>query len=167
MMRLFRILTVVLVGIGALSATVAQASAPVKDPPNIGTFDIPLPSSICGFDITVHFTAKEHFRTFSNGVTAGEGQLKGTITGNGNTININFSGPGRTTQSSTDATTLYLRGEGTNLVFFFPGELGPDSPGALYLVHGLFTETLNLLTGPVPGSFTTTGSVEDLCAALA
>jgi hypothetical protein len=105
--------------------------------------------------------------TFANGVTATEGQLKATVTGNGNTLNLNISGPGTFTQSSTDPTTLYLRGEGTGLIFFFPGELGPDQPGALYLVHGLFTETLNLLTGPVPGSFTTKGSVTDLCAALA
>ncbi len=166
-MRLFRVSVVAFVAMAVLSSAVAQASAPIKDPPSVGTFDIPLPAEVCGFDVNVHLTAKEHFRTFANGITSGEGQLKGTITGNGHTIDVNFSGPGRTTPDSADPTTLYLRGEGNNLVFFFPGQLGPDSPGALYLVHGLFTETLNLLTGPVPGTFVTSGSVTDLCAALA
>jgi hypothetical protein len=40
--------------------------------------------------------------TFANGVTATEGQLKATVTGNGNTLNLNISGPGTFTQSSTD-----------------------------------------------------------------
>jgi hypothetical protein len=166
-MRLSRVFAIAFVAMVVLSSTVAQASAPVKDPPTLGTFDIPLPAAVCGFDITVHFTAKQHSRTFANGITATEGQLKGTVSGNGNTINLNFSGPGTATPDSTDPTTLHLRGEGTSLIFFFPGELGPGKPGALYFVHGLFTETFNLLTGPVPGSFTTTGSVTDICAALA
>lgn len=165
-MRLFRVFAIAIVAM-AVSSTVAQASPPVKNPPIVGTFDLPLPAAVCGFDVVIHIAAMQHSRTFANGVTATEGQLKGTVSGNGNTINLNFSGPGSFTQDSTDPTTLFLRGTGTNLIFFSPGERGPGSPGALYLVHGLFTETLNLVTGPVPGSFTTTGSVTDLCAALA
>jgi hypothetical protein len=82
-----------------------------------------------------------------------------------NSIDINMSGPGRITLNEDGS--LSVRVEGRNLVFFFPGDLGPNEPGALYLTTGLITETISPLGEVVPGTFAATGTVTNLCTLLA
>ena len=62
--------------------------------------------------------------------------------------------------------TLTAKGTGTNLWYFFAGNLGAGKPGALFLVRGLSTETLDE-NGVVPGSFEHHGYIENLCETLA
>jgi hypothetical protein len=157
-----------LLAVAALGvAAGATADPPQKVPvPPTGDFTL---GGVCPFDIGVHTLAQNnHTRLYANGVFAGEGLLKLELTNlrSGTTLDVNVSGPGRFIPNADGTTTV--RVEGRNLVFFFPDQLSPGAPGALFLTNGLTTELADSATGvPVPGSFTTTGSLTDMCAALA
>lgn len=154
-----------LLGLAVASGAVADPPQNVPQPP-LGDFTL---SGVCPFDIGVHTTAQNnHLHIYANGVVAGEGQLKVEVTNltSGTTMEVNISGPGRFIPNANGTTSV--RVQGRNLVFFFPDQLSAGAPGALLLTNGLATETVDTATGvPVQGSFTTTGSVTDLCAALA
>lgn len=58
-------------------------------------------------------------------------------------------------------------GTGTNIFAFFPGDLGSSHPDvALWLLSGHTTYQLDQNFFPVPGTFSHSGSMTDLCAAL-
>src|SRR4051812_20128836 len=148
----------------ALVVSAANAAPPVKLP-SVQT-DTTLPASVCGFPVEIHFTAQhQHARIFGNGAFAAEGELFATLSANGKSLDVNVSGPGRITPNEDG--TLSVRVEGRNLVFFGPGDLGANQPGALYVTTGLVTETLSSTGQVVPGSFATTGTVTNVCALLA
>jgi hypothetical protein len=152
---------------GLAVATGASADPPQKVPiPPNGDLTL---SGVCPFDVLLHTTdQKTHVRVYANGVLAGEGQLKVELTNlaSAKTIALNVSGPGRFIPN--DDGTTDVRFEGRDLFFFFADQISQGAPGALYLTTGLATETVDSATGvPVQGSFATTGSVTDLCAALA
>ena len=153
------------IGLGVAAVAAADPPQKVPVPPNS---DLTL-SGVCPFDVLLHTTDQNnHIRVYANGVAAGEGMLKAEVTNltSGKTIALNISGPGRLTPNGDGTTTVRL--EGRNLVFFFPDEVSAGAPAALYLTNGLVSERVDSATGaPVQGSFTTTGSVTDMCAALA
>ena len=77
-------------------------------------------------------------------------------------LDLNISGPGFFIPNPDGSFTLDAHG--TWLFWFFPGDLGPGSPGRLFVNNGHFIETFG------PGGLTIdkqTGSQEDICAALA
>ena len=152
----------------AFVAALPLASSATADPPTkVPNFQTDtVLSGVCAFDVGLHFTKQhQHARVFSNGVVAGEGQLFAELTNlsNGHTLDVNVSGPGAFIPQADG--NLLVRLQGHTLIFFFPGQLGPGTPGQLLLTQGLTTEMVGP-NGPVPGSFTTTGSVTDACAAL-
>ena len=120
----------------------------------------------CGFPSIVLLQNNESGKIFSNGTFAVSGVLKARLTNSntGKSVDLNISGGGTIVPRS-DGTAL-LTSHGPALVFFLPGQLGPGSSGALLFVHGRFMEVLDQNGNPVPGTFTSTGSVEDLCPTL-
>jgi hypothetical protein len=149
-------------------ASTAAAEKPVRFPLPAGPFD--LPADICGFVVHEDVLANnEYGKIFANGTFAINGTFKLRLTNPDkptNTLDVNISGPGALIPNP-DGTTS-LRAEGRSLFFFFPGQLGPGSPGALILTTGLVTELFDETGNVVPGSFSHTGGTEtDVCAALA
>ena len=141
----------------ALVAPAATAEKPIREP--VPGDDFTLPASICGFEVAVEvLTNKEQAITFSNGLTIVTGVLKVRVTNLANTsksLTLNISGPGLFTSDG-------IRGTGSWLLFFLPGELGPGAPGVLLNVKGSF----RLEFGE---TFTLTdvrGTSLDLCQAL-
>jgi hypothetical protein len=116
-----------------------------------------LDASICGFDVLVEVLRnKQYAITFSNGMTTVVGALSVRLTNLDEptqSIVLNIPGPGFLDESGLTAT-------GPWLFFFFPGDLGPGSPGALAYTVGrvrLDDSGFHLLAG----------RQVDLCAALA
>ena len=143
----------------------ALADKPQKFPLPAGPFQ--LSAAVCGFPIDfVPLQNNESGKVFSNGTFAVSGALKVRLTNSntGKSVDLNISGGGTIVPRS-DGTAL-LTSHGPALVFFLPGQLGPGSSGALLFVHGRFMEVLDQIGNPVPGTFTSTGSVEDLCPTL-
>ena len=140
----------------ALVTPTATADKPIREP--VPGDDFTLPASICGFEVGVEvLTNKEKAITFSNGLTIVTGALKVRVTNLANTsksLALNISGPGLFTSDG-------IRGTGSWLLFFLPGDLGPGAPGALLNVKGSFVlgfgDTL---------TFTHVGTSLDLCEAL-
>ena len=155
--------------IGALLSTAAAASAdpPTREP--LPASDFQFPSDVCGFpvDVTV-LTNREFLTTLSNGNLLLTGALKVRLT-NANdpskSIVVNESGPATFTPNGDGTFTVTVRGRAG--LFFFPGELGPGSPGALLLSTGLVTEQFDANFQLIPGSAVFTHPTEDLCAQIA
>jgi len=63
--------------------------------------------------------------------------------------------------------TFTLKATGQNIIFFFPGDLGPGEPGGIFLIRGLTLEQFDADFNFVVGSFTHQGDMQDLCAVLA
>lgn len=149
-------------------ASVAAADKPLKFPLPAGPLD--LPADICGFVVHEEVLANnESGKLFTNGTFALSGTFKVRLTNADeptNTLDVNISGPGAFIPNP-DGTTS-LRAEGRSLFFFFPGQLGAGSPGALILTTGLVTELFDANFNVVSGSFSHRGGTEtDVCAALA
>ena len=149
-----------------VAAPLARADKPQKFPlpAEPGT----LPADICGFPVDfVPLQNNEFGKVFSNGVFAVNGVLKMRYTNSvtGKSIDLNISGGG--TFVDLGDGTARVTGHGPAAIFFFPGQVAADAPGGIFLVHGQFTELVDLATGaPIVGSFHTTGRVQDLCAML-
>lgn len=136
---------------------VAAADKPTREfvpAPSEFTLD----ASICGFDVLVEvLTNKQYAITFSNGMTTIAGALSVRLTNLDdptNSIVLNIPGPGFVDESGV------LTATGPWLFFFFPGDLGPGSPGVLAYTVGrvrLDESGLHLLAG----------RQVDLCAELA
>ena len=138
-------------------APVAAADKPAREPlpaPSEFTLD----ASICGFDVLVEvLTNKQYAITFSNGMTAVVGALSVRVTNLDDptqSIVLNIPGPGFIDESGA------LTATGPWLFFFFPGELGPGSPG-------LLAYTVGKVRVDETGFHLLAGHQLDLCAALA
>lgn len=76
----------------------------------------------------------------------------------------NNSGP--FTPNADGSTSVKVTGQGG--IYFFPGQLGPGSPGQLLLTNGLFQEQVSSTGDIVPGSVSYKGKTPtDVCIALA
>ncbi len=144
-----------------IAALVALAPAPVaaERPAREGLPAAPftLDASICGFAVDLAFpTNREFITTFSNGKQIITGSLFVTLTNEQNhkSLTINISGPGSIVTS------------GRSLIFFFPGQLGPGSPGLLILTSGPVT-IVSDPAGNIVSFDRTSASVQDMCSALA
>jgi hypothetical protein len=163
-MRPSRWLALLAVAAGLLMVPAALADKPARFPLPATPFQ--LPADICGFAVDfVPLQNKEYGKVFSNGVFAINGVFKAQYTNvdTGKTITLNISGPGTFTPQPDG--TLLITGRGASTIFFLPGQLGPGLPGAFYLLHGRFTELVGQ-NGPIPGTFTPTGHLQDVCAML-
>lgn len=112
---------------------VAAADKPTREfvpAPSEFTLD----ASICGFDVLVEvLTNNEYAITFSNGMTTVVGALSVRVTNLDDTtqsIVLNIPGPGFFDESGV------LTATGPWLFFFYPGDLGPGSPGVLAYTDG-------------------------------
>jgi hypothetical protein len=167
-MRISRLLTLLATAVAmtAVIAPSASATKPVRFP--LPPLPSTLPADICGFPIDVETLSINQTGTvFSNGVFMANGKLKARLTNAAdptNSADLNISGPGKLIPQPDGS--LFIKAEGASLFFFFPGQLGPGSPGALLLVHGLVTELIDASGNVVPGSFGPRGNVQDVCAML-
>jgi hypothetical protein len=164
-MRRSRWLVLLAIAAGLLAVPPALADKPTRFP--LPATPSQMSADICGFPVDfVPLQNKEYGKVFSNGVFAINGVFKAQFTNveTEKTITLNISGPLKFTPQP-DGTTL-VTGTGGQAIFFFPGNLGPGSPGAFFLIHGQFSELIDQNGVPIPGTFTTTGRVESICAML-
>jgi hypothetical protein len=167
-MRISRLLTLLATALAVTAVVAPSASAtkpirfPLPPPPST------LPADICGFSIDEETLSINQTGTvFSNGIFMANGTLKIRLTNAtdpAKSVDLNISGPGKLIPQPDGS--LFIKAEGASLFFFVPDQLEPGSPGALLLVHGLATELIDENGNVVPGSFSTTGSVQDVCAML-
>ncbi|HEY3018282.1 MAG TPA: hypothetical protein VGJ23_05575 [Gaiellaceae bacterium] len=154
--------------IGVLSAVLlvptALADQPVRTPapPPAGTsFTL---SGVCAFDVQVTFLVnKEYTLTRSDGAQIITGRLVVEFTNlsTDQSVVLNISGPVFT---SVGSSTLILAG--SSVIFYFPGDLGSGTPGALLLTHGPVIGTFGP-TGALVSLAQTSASATDLCEVLA
>jgi hypothetical protein len=123
-------------------------------------------SGVCAFDVDVTILQnKEVSTTFADGSFLVTGALKFRLTNlsdPSNSMDVNVSGPGRFTPTADGG--LVVDAWGKWFFWFFPGDLGPGSPGMMILTNGHAIETF---TGSGTQTFTHVGSTTDVCAALA
>src|SRR5438445_6725956 len=142
-------------------ATGASANRPAREPqplPPGTTFDL---DGICSFHAQILvLTSKAYTLTFGNGSQISAGQLFVRVTNldSRKSLDLNISGPAFGTL---DSNVLTLSGR--SLLFLFPGDRGPGSPGLLVLTSGPVVLTLTETGVTVD---TTSASVIHLCAAL-
>jgi hypothetical protein len=136
---------------------VAAANKPTREfvpAPSEFTLD----ASICGFDVLVEvLTNKQYAITFSNGMTTVAGALKVRVTNLDDptqSVVLNIPGPGFFDEGGV------LTATGPWFFFFFPGDLGPGSPGVL-------AYTVGLVRLDESGLHLLAGRQVDLCAELA
>jgi hypothetical protein len=143
----------------------AVAQAPDREP--IPTADLSLDVGPCPIPFSVSFHVLENneytidffddqgikVRTIIQGRVV----LEITNTDTGVSIVRNVSGPGTITY----ADQLFV-GRGSQLFFFFPDELGPGTPGSMFINRGRVVEYL----GEPRKIISQTGVQEDLCATL-
>jgi uncharacterized protein YaiE (UPF0345 family) len=137
-----------------------QPSRDPTPPPPGTSFTLP---GICAFDVQVTVTVnKEYTLTFSNGAQIITGALvvKLTNLSTNKSTTLNIAGPGFTTAGSSQLTL-----SGSSLIFYFPGDLGPGTPGALLWTRGPVTVTFDA-TGAVTAIDRTSASATDMCKVL-
>ena len=144
--------------VAGLAVPTAAADKPVKEP--LPASD--LTGQFCeDFQVHVRVTMnKEVIHVFSDGVSmiTGAFKVEATNISSGKTLALNISGPGKI---SPDGSTLSAHGRW--LLFGEAGQLPGADPGML-LVSG----RTQLTVGPSGiVAMSTTGHVEDVCAALA
>lgn len=163
------------VGLAVLVAAVAVPSAVATPPtrvPVIAPESFTL-SGVCSFDLTfVVLANKEKTTTFSDGRTVTTGTFKDVVSNASDPSKSyidNNSGVIFMTPNGDGTVTVTVVGQGG--VFFFPGDLGPGSPGQTLIINGRFTETIDFSGSPpfiVPGSVSYNGAPPvDLCQVLA
>ena len=152
---------IVLAGLALAPAATAEKPARFFLP----TDDFVL-SGPCAFDVDYHvLTNKEYGTLFSNGHLLITGSFKVRLTNlsNGHSMDVNISGPGVITFLPDGG--LKVTAWGNWLFWFFPGMLGPQSPGKLILTTGLTSEVLDANVNVV--SLELPRNTTDACAALA
>ncbi len=161
MKRLILVLLTVLVG---SLPPAASAEKPIRE--FFPASDTVL-EGICAFPVEEQVLVnKEYTITFADGRQLVTGVLKVRLTNvddPSKSLDLNISGPGVITP--TEGGGFVLKASGTWLLFFAPGDLGPDEPGQLLLVTGL-----SILEVDAEGNLSFTqkaGTDTDLCAALA
>ena len=151
--------------VAALAPAPAAADQPVRE--GLPAAPLALDASICGFAVDVAFpTNKEFSTTFANGKQIITGALTATLTNesSGKSIGINISGPGSFVPNGDGTTTFTLSGR--SLIFLFPNQLGPGTPGRLILTSGPVVFLIDQ-NGNLSNLRITSASVQDMCAALA
>jgi len=143
----------------------ADAQAPEREP--IPTEDLSFDVGPCPVPFPVSFHVlenKESTITFFDDegnpvktIIQGRVVLEITNVDTGVSIVRNVSGPGTITY----ADQMFV-GRGSGLYFFFPGDLGPGTPGSMFINHGRVVEFL----GEPRKIISQTGRQEDLCATL-
>jgi len=141
----------------------AWADTPDRQP--IPTEDLSIPSGACPFPVSFHVvTNNEHTITWFDAegnpvrtIIQGQVVLEITNTEAGTSVIRNVSGPGTITFAD-----LLFVGRGSQLFFFFPDELGPGTPGSMFINRGRVVEYL----GEPRKIISQTGVQEDLCATL-
>jgi hypothetical protein len=155
----------------AVVAAVAVPTAAATQPDRVPVIapDSFTLSGVCGFDVTFDVVVNnETTTTFSDGRTVTTGTWKDVVDNAGDPSKSyadNNSGVIFTTPNADGTLTVTVVGQGG--VFFFPGDLGPGSPGMMLVINGRLTETIDA-NGVVPGSVSYHGSPAiDLCQTLA
>jgi hypothetical protein len=158
--RLIAIPLVVVLALLLVPAT--SASKPVREPLPAADFTL---EDVCSFDVLLEVTTnKEFITTFSNGrqLITGAFRVRVTNVESDESLDLNIPGPGALTENADGSLTL--ESHGPWLLWFFPGDLGPGSPGQLFVNNGNFVQTFQ------PGGAVMidkqTGTQTDICAAL-
>ncbi len=159
----------VCVFIGAIVlATLALAPAATAVQPE--RFFLPAADTVlsgpCAFDVGLEILSNKEFVTvFSDGHFLITGVFKVRLTNLSDpskSMDVNISGPGAFTPTPDGG--LIIEAHGKWLFWFFPGNLGPGSPGMLLLTNGLTTEVFDG-NGDIV-SFKPARNTTDACAAL-
>ena len=158
-----QVLALLCAGIVALAATGAAFSAgPVREPIEFEPMTFAA-GEVCPFPVTVDTVVNnEILKDFGDHLII-TGRLVTQVTNDDTekSVVLNISGPAKVVFTE-DAATQYGRGLGLN--FFFPGDLGPESEGALLWTRGPMIQRFSeeglevLRMAPV---------VRDVCAMLA
>jgi hypothetical protein len=141
----------------------ALAVTPDRQP--VTSEDGSIPAGPCPFPVFIHVDSNnsytiEFFDAVGNltrRILQGHVVLEFTNMNTGTSVIRNVSGPGTITEA--DQTIVK---EGPWLFFFFPDELGPGSPGSMFINRGRVVEFL----GDPHEIISQTGVQEDLCATL-
>jgi hypothetical protein len=163
-MRRLVVFVVVFILAGVALVPAATAEKPVR-------FFLPAGDMLldgpCAFPVSLEVLTNKEFGTqFSDGRFLITGSFKVRLTNldpGGTSMGVNISGPG--TFTPTPDGGLKITAWGNWLFWFFPGDLGPQSPGKLVLTSGLTTELFDADGNLV--SFTPPPNTRDACAALA
>jgi hypothetical protein len=130
-----QVLALLCAGIVALAAAGAAFSAgPVREPIVFEPFTFAA-GEVCPFAVTIDAVVnKEILKDFGDHLII-TGRLVAQVTNDETeqSVVLNVSGPAKVIFTE-DAATQYGRGLGLN--FFFPGDLGPGSEGALLWTRG-------------------------------
>lgn len=163
----------VAVGFASSAGAVRPHRVPQKEG-ELGVDDWPA-GSVCPFHVSVDFFRKEgSFFTFSNGVQkfAYTYWINFTNEDSGETRLLHEAGTVVITPLGDD--TIEVVTNGNELSIFFPGDLGPGSPGAFLFITGRSRE-VDQFPGPNPNPLGATtlsfevlsGSAENLCETMA
>jgi hypothetical protein len=163
-MRRVVVFVVLLVLAGIALVPAATAEKPIRSFLPAGDFVLDGP---CDFPVGVEtLTNKEFGIEFSDGRFLITGSFKIRLTNlapGGTSMDVNISGPGVLTPTLDGG--VKLTSWGNWMFWFFPGDLGPQSPGRLLLVSGhgseVFDSDGNIVSVALPRNTT------DACAALA
>jgi hypothetical protein len=150
-----------------VGAPAATADKPLKIPLVFGSLTL---TGVCAFPAQIDVVGPQNQKVivFSDGRQVINGQLSVRVT--------NLDDPSKSWEGTTSGPvfitphedgSLDAKGTGVNLWYFFPGNLGVEEPGALFLVKGLSTELLDPSGNVVTGSFVHHGFIENLCTTLA
>jgi hypothetical protein len=139
-------------------ASTALADPPTREPLPAST--LTLGAEVCGFPVVSAVAANNGFATtFSSGKVLLTGHFVADITGNGTTITVNASGP-----VFINGSTVTFRGGA--LLYAYPGDLGPGTPGSYILAHGPVTVVFDE-NGGIVSVDAAPAKIVDLCAVLA
>jgi hypothetical protein len=141
----------------------ALAFTPDRQP--VTSEDGSIPAGPCPFPVFIHVVSNnahtiEFFDTdgsLTRTIIQGHVVLELTNMTTGTSVIRNVSGPGKITE----ADQIIVK-EGPWLFFFFPDELGPGSPGSMFINRGRVVEFL----GEPHEIISQTGVQEDLCGTL-
>jgi hypothetical protein len=147
-----------------IAADAAWADKPERFPlgPTGGTLE-----GVCPFPVGAEEIKNSQVVTiFSDGRTIITGGFKLRLTNLATGESRDFNAPGKITLIPNADGTLTTIGTGRTLFYFFPGELGPGEPGALFYQSGRTVE----LTTPDYSQFFSVeheGTRENLCVTMA
>jgi hypothetical protein len=141
----------------------ALAFTPDRQP--VPSEDGSIPAGPCPFPVFVHVVTNNSYTieffdaegNLTRTIFQGHVVLEFTNMTTGTSVIRNVSGPGTITEADQTITK-----EGPWLFFFFPDELGPGSPGSMFINRGRVVEFL----GEPHEIISQTGVQEDLCATL-
>jgi hypothetical protein len=141
----------------------AWAGMPERMPVTSG--DGSIPAGACPFPVFIHVVTNNEYNiefrdaegNLIRTITQGRVVLEITNMATGTSVVRNVSGPG----TKTEADQIFVK-TGPWFFAFFPGDLGPGTPGAMFINNGRVVEFQG-----VPGKIISqTGVQENLCATL-